>query len=87
MLTELSLFASSFILVLLLGLQSLNVNNGHHWAAFCTSFGIGICNVVMLKLVPDATTTQVTAYIIGGPLGILAAMWLHPRTTKGRRKL
>lgn len=83
--TELSLFVSSFILVLLLGLQSLNVNNGHHIGAFMTSFGIGLCNVIMFKLVPDASPTQIAAYILGGPLGILTAMWLHPRTSKGRR--
>ena len=31
--TELALFASTFVLVFALGLQSLNVNNGHRWAA------------------------------------------------------
>ena len=76
---ELALFASTFMLVMLLGLQSLNVNNGHHWAAFITSFGIGASNLVLFKLAPDANTTEMLAYLLGGPLGILAAMWLHPR--------
>lgn len=85
MLTELTLFASTYLLVLLLGLQSLNVNNGHHAAAFFTSFGIGLCNLVMFKLVPDASATEVAAYILGGPFGILTAMWLYRRAVrKGR---
>ena len=85
MLTELTLFASTYMLVLLLGLQSLNVNNGHHAAAFFTSFGIGLCNLVMFKLVPDASTTEVAAYILGGPFGILTAMWVYRRAVrKGR---
>jgi hypothetical protein len=64
---------------MLLGVQSLNVNNGHHWAAFCTSFGIGASNLVLFKLAPEANTTEMLAYLLGGPFGILAAMWLHPR--------
>lgn len=85
MLTELTLFASTYLLVLLLGLQSLNVNNGHHAAAFFTSFGIGLCNLVMFKLVPDASASEVAAYVLGGPFGILTAMWLYRRAVrKGR---
>jgi hypothetical protein len=80
--TELALFASTFLLVMLLGLQSLNVNNGHHWAAFFTSFGIGASNLVLFKLAPEANTTEMAAYLLGGPLGILAAMWLHPRMAR-----
>lgn len=77
--TELTLFASTYALVMLLGLQSLHVNKGHMVAAFLTSFGIGTANLVLFKMVPDATTTEILAYLIGGPLGIITAMWLHPR--------
>jgi hypothetical protein len=77
--TEITLFASTFLLVMLLGVQSLNVNGGHYIAAFLTSFGIGASNLVLFKLAPDANTTEMIAYMLGGPGGILAAMWLHPR--------
>lgn len=77
--TELTLFASTFVLVMLLGMQSLNTNNGHYVAAFITSFGIGASNLVLFKLAPDANTTEMLAYLLGGPFGILAAMWLHPK--------
>jgi hypothetical protein len=77
--TELYIFASTFAVVMLLGLQSLNVNGGHHIAAFTTSFGIGTANLVLFKLVPDASVTEMLAYLLGGPFGILLAMWIHPR--------
>jgi hypothetical protein len=72
--TELILFASSFALVFALGFQSLNVNNGHYVAAFLTSFAIGIANIAVLKLAPNATGTQIVAFLAGGPLGIVCAM-------------
>ena len=72
--TELILFTSSFLLVFALGFQSLNVNNGHYRAAFLTSFGIGAANIAVLKLAPNATGTQIAAYLAGGPLGIICAM-------------
>lgn len=83
--TELAIFASTFITVLALGLQSLNVNGGHHAAAFFTSFAIGAGNLFILKLVPSANTTEMAAYLIGGPLGIITSMWLHRRTIGKRR--
>ena len=82
----LSLFASSFLLVFFLGTQSLNVNNGHHVAAFLTSFGIGGANLALYKLAPDASGMEIVAYLAGGPLGIIASMWLHRRTVGKRRR-
>lgn len=72
--TELALFASTFLLVFALGLQSLNVNNGRHAAAFFTSFLIGGANLIVLRLAPNATGSEIAAYLSGGPLGILCAM-------------
>lgn len=77
--TELLLFGSTFVLVFLLGFQSLNVNGGHYVAAFLSSFGISLSQLILYKLVPDATWTQVAAYMSGGPLGIVASMYVHRR--------
>lgn len=74
---ELALFVSTFILVFALGLQSLNVNGGHYMAAFFTSFLIGVGNLVVLKLAPTATGTEIAAFLSGGPLGIICAMKVH----------
>lgn len=77
--TEFTLFISTFILVFALGAQSLNVNNGHYWAAAFTSFAIGASQMVLFKLAPDANWTEIFAFLLGGPFGITAAMWAHPR--------
>jgi hypothetical protein len=85
---ELTLFASTFVLVFALGAQSLNVNNGHYVAAAFTSFVIGSGQMVLFKLAPNASWTEIAAFLLGGPFGITASMWAHPRLAKllGRRK-
>lgn len=75
--TALSLFASTFALVFALGLQSLNVNGGHAIAAFITSLMIGIANLVLFKLAPEASGVEIAAYLAGGPLGIVCSMKTH----------
>lgn len=80
----LALFGSTFVLVLALGLQSLNVNGRHYVAAFLTSFGIGAGNLVLFKLAPDASGIEIVAFMLGGPFGIITAIWAHPRLVKRR---
>lgn len=75
--TALALFASTFALVFFLGLQSLNVNGGHYRAAFVTSIGIGVGNLMLFKLAPDAAGIEIFAFLAGGPLGIVSSMWFH----------
>jgi hypothetical protein len=77
--TELLLFSSTFVLVFCLGFQSLNVNGGHLIAAFFTSFGIGLGNLVLYKLAPSADFSECLAYLAGGPLGIVSSMAVHRR--------
>ena len=76
--TALALFASTFVLVFALGLQSLNVNGGHYRAAFLTSFAIGAANLVLFKLTPEAGGIEIAAFLSGGPIGIVCAMRAHP---------
>ncbi len=73
------LFGSTLALVFFLGLQSLNVNNGRYLAAFFTGFGIGAANLALFKLAPDASGLEIAAYLSGGPVGIVASMWVHRR--------
>ena len=75
--TELVLFISTFLSVFALGFQSLNVNNGHYMAAFFTSFLIGTANLMLYRLAPNATGTEIAAYLAGAPLGIVTAMKFH----------
>ena len=73
------IFGSTFVLVFALGLQSLNVTSGQYKAAFLTSFLIGGSNLVILRTVPQGDVWSVAAYLLGGPIGIVASMWLHKR--------
>lgn len=82
--TALALFASTFVLVFALGLQSLNVNGRHYIAAFFTSFLIGGGNLVLFKLAPDATGMEIAAFLLGGPFGIIAAIAAHPWLVRRR---
>jgi hypothetical protein len=86
--TELTLFASCFVLVFALGSQSINVNNGHYTAAAFTSFFIGGGQLVLFKIAPNASWTEMAAFLIGGPFGIIASMWAHPHLVRilGREK-
>lgn len=74
-----ALFASTYLLVFFLGLQSLNVNGGHYLAAFITSLGIGISNLVLFKLAPGASGVELVAFLSGGPFGIISSMWAHKK--------
>jgi hypothetical protein len=74
---EIYLFSSTFILVFSLGLQSLNVNGGYYIRAFLTSFVIGGANLVLYKLAPNATTTEIIAFLTGGPFGIVCSIFAH----------
>lgn len=82
--TELFLFASTFSVVFFLGIQSLHVNRGHRLAAFVTSFLIGLSNLVILKIVPAANTTEIIAYLCAGPPAIVCSMIVHEKFFKRR---
>jgi hypothetical protein len=76
--TEITLFASTFFVVFLLGVQQLNVQHGHEAAAFFTSIGIGLAQLALFKLAPEASGSEIAAYLAGGPLAIVCAMKAHP---------
>lgn len=77
--TELALFVSVFVSVFALGFQSQNVNQGHYVAAFMTSFLIGGGHLALYRLMPEASLSEVVAYLLGGPFGIIASMVVHRR--------
>ena len=57
--TETALFASSFLTVLLLVIQSINNNHGYMGRAFWSSFGIGGALVLRCRMMPDPRATNV----------------------------
>lgn len=83
--STLLVFVSTFIAVFALGFQSLNVNQGHYKSAALTSFAIGGSNLFILKIVPDGDIYAMVAYLIAGPLAIVASMWVHQRTIGNKK--
>jgi uncharacterized membrane protein len=74
--TAATLFASSYIYVVALVLQSLLTNRGHYWGAFINSaLFIGPANLYIIKRLPGPTSTlDELAYIAGGPFAAVTAM-------------
>jgi hypothetical protein len=72
-------FAGTWLSVFTLGLQSLNVNQGHYLAAAVTSIGIGIGHVLLYRYMPGANKVEIGFYLAGGVTGITASMWFHRR--------
>jgi hypothetical protein len=77
--THFILFTSAFVTVFLLGIQQQNVSGRHYLAAIVTSLGIGAAQIFLWRLVPTANLGEIIATLAGGPVGIVAAMYLHPR--------
>ena len=58
-------------------IQSINNNHGYMGRAFLTSFGIGAAQLLLYRIMPDASGTEIAAYLCGGTLGNVAAQWLR----------
>jgi hypothetical protein len=72
-------FAGTWLSVFTLGLQSLNVNQGHYLAAAITSIGIGTGHIILYKYMPGADALEIAAYLLAGISGITFSMWFHRR--------
>lgn len=83
--TELALFASAFIAVFALGFQQQNVIHRHYKSAALTSFAIGASQIFLWRTLPAADASQIIATLLGGPVGVTAAMWVHPKILTRKR--
>lgn len=70
-------FASTYITVFALGLQSLNVNQRHYWAAAATSAFISTGNIALYRYMPTAGMAEFIGYYLGGMTGITSSIWFH----------
>jgi hypothetical protein len=76
---ELALFAGSFAIVFALGFQQQIIHHRRHLLAMLNATTIGMLNLLLLKLGPQASPSEMIAFIAGQPLGTLAALWLIGR--------
>lgn len=80
--SELALFLSAFVTVFALVFQQQNVIHRHFPAAIVTSFIICAAQIYLWRTLPGAGASEVIATLMGGPLGVTASMWAHPRILK-----
>lgn len=73
------LFLSSFAIVFAFAFQQHNVHYRRYRLAVANALLIDALNLVLLKMGTAATLPEMTAYLIGGPLGTLVAMWVNER--------
>lgn len=85
--THATLFLSAFSAVFLLVFQQQNVIHRARWLGSLTSLAIGTSQVILWRLVPDASLGQIIAVLAGGPVGYNAALSAHPWVVRwwGRR--
>lgn len=75
---ELILFLSALCMVFFLGFQQLCVTSGNFWLAAGNSTVIGIFNLLLFKTAPNVSGAgEMIAYVVGGPIGICLAMYVH----------
>jgi len=84
---ELKIFAAQFVVIWMLGLQSINVNRGHYVLAALTSFGLGIVGfyvtgVVAMVFQNGMLNTMFISFIVAGPCGIVTSMWTHKHISR-----
>lgn len=72
-------YLATFVAVFMLGLQSLNVNQGHYFAAAVTSFFISSGNLLLYEVLARPTGADRVGYFLGGITGITASIWFHKR--------
>lgn len=70
-----ALFAVTFLMVFLLGIQSRNVQRSHYLAAIITSFGISVGNFVFVKFAATGDLLTFAVSAAGGCSGIAACIW------------
>ena len=82
------MWAASFALVFLLGIQSKNVQRSRYLAAIVTSFGISVGNFTFIKYAAVGTLDAFWVCAVGGCMGIAFSIWfadnvLHRGHAKG----
>jgi len=78
------MFAGSFVLVFLLGIQSRNVVAGRYMAAIMTSFGISLSNFIFVKYAATGSYDVFFVNAAGGCLGIAGSIWFYKHILERR---
>jgi predicted MFS family arabinose efflux permease len=85
--SEVLLFSSQFVVVLLLVVQSINNNHGRVMLGAFTSLFIGVAQIATFKLLPDASWSEAIAWIAAGPVANVVAQWIKRKDIEKIRRL
>lgn len=77
-LSAIAVFASTFLTVFALGVQSLNVNQRMYLAAGFTSLAISSGHLWLYKIMPHPSWLDIAGYYLGGVTGITCSIAAHP---------
>lgn len=72
-----TLFFSSFLIIMILGFQSQLVKNKEVIPSFCTALMVGSLQLFLYKTTPNADTAESVCYIVGGALGLVSSIYVH----------
>lgn len=75
--TLVTIFFSSYGVVLVLGFQSQVVRDKHALTAFFTSLLVGVFQLTLFKLAPNSSMIEGIVYIFGGAFGIVSSIYAH----------
>lgn len=80
---ELKVFAAQFAMIMLLGLQSLNVNGRHYAMAAITSALLGLVGWYITATIAVVGINGIGSsvwwsFLVAGPCGIMTAIYVHP---------
>lgn len=80
MLEVISVFASQFFMIMLVGLNQLNIVNDNLYTAMVTSSLIGVCSFFNINVISgeEAFSYVWWAFIVSGGLAIGASMKAYP---------
>lgn len=79
-----TIFMAQAAMVFLLGFQSLSVHGRHYIMASIGSLFLGVTGYQITAIIAHSSLESVgslvwVAYVVAGPIGITASMYLHPR--------
>lgn len=87
MIEAILIFAAQFGMIMLLGIQSLNVRDRDYVGSSITSLLLGVFGFHVTSTIAAMSHEGVGSlvwwfYIAAGPCGIATSIWLHPRLKK-----
>ena len=76
---EIGMFCGSFVFVFALSFQQQNIHYGRYFLAMVNAVFIASLNLFVVAVGAQASLTEMLAFVVGQPLGTVAAMWLSAR--------